>query len=82
MEIYVLKEGARRGPFLPFKLRELLEDKEFLPSDPGWMEGMENWAPLSSIEALENWMPRDSSLPPRLPSPEEWEENIAAQLKS
>lgn len=82
MEIYVLKEGARRGPFLPFKLRELLEDKEFLPSDPGWMEGMEKWAPLSSIEALENWMPRDSSLPPRLPSPEEWEEKIAAQEKS
>ncbi|MDB6071269.1 MAG: rdd family [Verrucomicrobiales bacterium] len=82
MEIYVLKDGARRGPFLPFKLRELLEDKEFLPSDPGWMEGMEAWAPLSSIEALEHWMPRDSSRPPRLPSPEEWEEHIASQEKS
>lgn len=67
MEIYVLKEGVRRGPFLPFKLRELLEDNEFLPSDPGWIVGMENWEPLSSIEALEHWMPRDPSLPPPLP---------------
>jgi uncharacterized RDD family membrane protein YckC len=70
MEIYVLKEGQRRGPFLPFKLRELLEDKEFLPTDPGWIEGMEAWAPLSSIEALTNWMPRDPALPPPLPDPE------------
>lgn len=70
MEIYVLKEGQRRGPFLPFKLRELLEDKEFQPSDPGWIEGMEAWAPLSSIEALTNWMPRDPALPPPLPGPD------------
>lgn len=78
MEIYVLKDGARRGPFLPFKLRELLEDKEVLPSDPGWMAGMESWAPLSSIEALESWMPRDSALPPPLPSSEEWSRRSTA----
>ncbi len=71
MEIYVLKEGARRGPFQPFKLRELLEDKVFSPSDPGWMEGMEAWAPLHAIEALRAWVPRDPTQPPPLPTPEE-----------
>lgn len=70
MEIYVLKEGQRRGPFLPFKLRELLEDKVFLPDDSGWIEGMDAWAPLSSIEAISHWMPRDPALPPPLPDPE------------
>jgi len=75
MEIYVLKEGARRGPFQPFKLRELLEDKVFSPSDPGWIEGMEAWVPLHAIEALRSWVPRDPSLPPPLPTPEE----LAAQ---
>ena len=70
MEIYVLKEGQRRGPFLPFKLRELLEDKELVPNDPGGIEGMEAWAPLSSIEAISQWMPRDPALPPPLPDPE------------
>ncbi len=67
MEIYVLKEGRRCGPFLPFKLRELLEDKDYLPSDPGWIEGMDAWAPLSSIEPLAPWMLRDPALPPPLP---------------
>ena len=67
MEIYVLKDGRRVGPFPPFKLRELLEDKEIQPSYPGWIEGMETWAPLKSIEALESWMPRDPALPPPLP---------------
>ena len=71
MEIYVWKDGARRGPYLPFKIRELLEEKEILPSDSGWMEGMEAWAPLSSIEAIAQWIPRDPSLPPPLPSVEE-----------
>lgn len=70
MEIYVLQDGARRGPFLPFKLRELLEDHTILPTDPGWIEGMDDWAPLESIEALSSWMPRPSPEPPPLPSPE------------
>ena len=78
MEIYVLKAGQRRGPFLPFKLRELLEDKEILPSDPGWIEGMEAWAPLSSIEAIAHWMPRDPSLPPPLPDPVELPSNSSS----
>jgi uncharacterized RDD family membrane protein YckC len=73
MEIYVWKDGARRGPYLPFKIRELLEEKEILPSDSGWMEGMEAWAPLSSIEAISQWIPRDPALPPPLPPAEELE---------
>ena len=90
MEIYVLKDGRRRGPFLPFKLREFLEDKELKPSDSGWIEGMEAWAPLSSIEALTPWMPRDPTLPPPLPVPEAVDrhavtaevENVAGEEKS
>lgn len=78
MDIYVLKEGRRIGPFLPFKLRELLEDRTIQPSDPAWIEGMESWSPLSSIEALESWMPRDPSLPPPLPIPAEFKEGAAS----
>lgn len=78
MEIYVLKEGRRIGPFLPFKLRELLEDRTVQPSDPAWIEGMESWSPLSSIEALESWMPPDPSLPPPLPIPAEFKEGAAS----
>lgn len=78
MDIYVLKEGQRIGPFLPFKLRELLEEKTILPSDPAWIEGMENWSPISTIEALESWMPRDPALPPPLPIPAETKKGTAS----
>ena len=71
MEIYVHKSGQRRGPYLPFKLRELLEDKEFLPTDLGWIEGMEAWAPLREMEPLKHWMPRDPTVPPPLPEADE-----------
>ena len=78
MEIYVLQDGARRGPFPPFKLRELLEDEAIRPTDPGWIEGMEHWAPLESIEALSSWMPRPPQEPPPLPAPEQWSPPRAA----
>lgn len=78
MDIYVLKEGQRIGPFLPFKLRELLEDRTIQPSDPAWIEGMESWSPLSTIEALESWMPRDPALPPPFPIPAEIKEGTAS----
>lgn len=82
MEIYVWKDGARRGPYLPFKIRELLEEKEILPSDSGWMEGMEAWAPLSSIEAISQWIPRDPALPPPLPPAEEWDRRTTVTQES
>jgi uncharacterized RDD family membrane protein YckC len=78
MDIYVLKDGQRRGPFLAFKLRELLEDKEFLPTDQAWIEGMEAWAPIKDIEALSHCLPADPLQPPPLPSPEEWTQRSAA----
>ena len=78
MDIYVLKEGQRIGPIFPFKLRELLEDRTIQPSDPAWIEGMEGWSPLSTIEALESWMPHDPALPPPLPIPAEIKEESAS----
>lgn len=71
MDVYVLKEGQRIGPFVPFKLREMLEDGEILPGDLGWLQEMETWAPLESIEPLAGWMPRKLNLPPPLPPPAE-----------
>lgn len=71
MDVYVLKEGRRIGPFVPFKLREMLEEEEISPGDLGWIQEMETWAPLESIEPLAGWMPRKRNLPPPLPIPAE-----------
>ncbi|MDB6132555.1 MAG: rdd family [Verrucomicrobiales bacterium] len=78
MDVYVLKEGRRLGPFVPFKVRELMEDGEISPSDLGWVEGMDSWAPLETMEPLAGWMPRKPGEPPPLPSPEQWAEKTAA----
>ncbi len=77
MDVYVLKAGRRLGPFVPFKIREMLEDGEISPADLGWQEGMEAWAPLESMDSLAGWMPRKPGSPPPLPTAEEWAEKLA-----
>lgn len=73
MEVYVLKNGERRGPFSTWRLREMLEEKQLDVTDLGWHVGMENWMPLRQIPALEMWLPRPPAEPPPLPAtPEEW----------
>lgn len=76
MDVYVLKGGRRTGPFLPFKLREMLEDGEISPSDLGWIEGMEEWIPMEKMEAISDWMPRKPGAPPPLPSAKEWDAHL------
>lgn len=76
MDVYVLKGGRRTGPFLPFKLREMLEDGEITPADLGWIEGMDAWAPMEKMEALSDWMPRKAGDPPPLPSAGDWDTHL------
>lgn len=52
MDVYVLKEGRRTGPYQPFRLREMLEEGTLTPLDVVWHEGMENWQALGDTESL------------------------------
>jgi uncharacterized RDD family membrane protein YckC len=52
MDVYVMKEGRRTGPFQPFRLREMLEDGTLVPGDAVWHEGMAEWKPLVETESL------------------------------
>jgi len=53
MDVYVMKEGQRRGPFQLFRLTEMLEDGELTPQDAVWHEGMEKWQPMQETESLQ-----------------------------
>ena len=77
MDVYVMKDGQRRGPYQPFRLTEMLEDGELTPLDIVWHEGMENWLPLQDAESLRVVLRKstpppvpetdDPALPPPLP---------------
>ncbi len=60
MDVYVMKDGKRLGPFPPFLLKEMLEDGRILPGDAVWHEGMDNWQPLEKAESLRVVFPSPS----------------------
>ncbi len=52
MDIYLLKDGRREGPFRVFQVKERLDRGETAPGEQGWHQGMESWRPLSEIDVL------------------------------
>jgi uncharacterized RDD family membrane protein YckC len=68
-EWYVGKNGQQSGPFTSRQLRQMAADGQLSPTDLLWKEGMNDWAPCSSIKGLlAESSPASSSLP-RRPSP-------------
>jgi uncharacterized RDD family membrane protein YckC len=52
MDVYVMQDGARRGPFPPFRLTEMLEEGSLTPQHLVWHDGMEQWTPLGEAPSL------------------------------
>jgi len=52
MDVYVMKDGKRLGPWQPFRLVEMLEDGELTPRDLIWHEGMDEWLPMEEAESM------------------------------
>ncbi len=51
MEIFIVQNGKKKGPFTRYQIREKLANGEFSGETQGWMRGEENWAPLREIPA-------------------------------
>jgi uncharacterized RDD family membrane protein YckC len=62
MEIYLHKDGKRQGPYLIFKIRELLEDGKIGLEDLAWHEGLEKWCPLGEIEVVQGIQRKPASV--------------------
>lgn len=51
--IYVNRKGQQLGPYDSSQVSRLLLDGELSPEDLGWHKGLEEWVPLSRLEALQ-----------------------------
>ena len=62
--IYVQKGDKRSGPFTESELERLVETGEYSGEDTFWVEGMEEWLPLSSVIEM---VPMEEAAPPAQP---------------
>ncbi|MGI8604498.1 MAG: RDD family protein [Verrucomicrobiales bacterium] len=67
MDIYILQDGVRRGPFRVFQIKEMVDRGEAAPGDLGWHQGLETWRPLAEIQALSPYLQPVGTKPPALP---------------
>ena len=63
MDIYLLKDGRREGPFRVFQVKERLDRGEATEADLGWHQGMEAWRPLSEIDLLSTMLRKAAPTP-------------------
>ena len=53
MDIYVQKDGQKRGPFSEAQIRTGIDRDVFKPDDPAWTTGKVSWQPLSALINLD-----------------------------
>ena len=51
MQIYIVRDGQRFGPYSVDQLRSYLQSNELVPSDLAWREGMTELEPLETLLA-------------------------------
>jgi hypothetical protein len=51
--IHIGRAGSKLGSFSEFEVRQGLKSGRFFLTDLGWKEGMESWAPLSTLSEFE-----------------------------
>ena len=50
MDIWIIRNGEKTGPFRDFEIRHKIEDGELSPTTPVWHEGLPAWQPLGEID--------------------------------
>jgi uncharacterized RDD family membrane protein YckC len=78
MDIYLLQDGQRRGPFRVFQVKEMVDRGEAAVTDLAWHGGLDGWQPLGEVAALVPYLPRPANVPP--PLPEGYFENLPGTL--
>jgi len=52
MNIFIFKDGRRKGPYSLEEVRRLRADGKVMNSDYAWQEGLADWVPLASISGI------------------------------
>ena len=50
MDIWIIRNGEKTGPFRDFEIRHKIEDGELSPTTPAWHDGLPAWQPLGEID--------------------------------
>lgn len=64
-DIFVSWDGQQHGPYTEDQIQQLIAERQLVPTDLVWYEGLPNWEP--AIDALADLMVQAPSLPPPIP---------------
>jgi uncharacterized RDD family membrane protein YckC len=61
MEIWIIRDGEKTGPFHDFEVRRQIEAGQLAATTPAWHEGLAAWQPLGEIEIFRREFERASA---------------------
>lgn len=69
MEIWLILNGKRSGPYPDYEIRGRIEHGEMEADEKVWHEGLEEWTPVGELELFRNSFgeKKPAGLPPALP---------------
>ena len=54
MEVWIIRDGEKAGPFQDFEIRRKISTEEITAETPAWHEGLETWMPISNLVIFKN----------------------------
>jgi uncharacterized RDD family membrane protein YckC len=66
MEIWLIKNGEKAGPFPDYEIRRKIEAGEIDAESPAWHEGLPEWLPISKLAIFETEFSAPVPKPPRV----------------
>lgn len=69
MEIWLILNGKRSGPYPDYEIRSRIEHGEMTSEEMVWHEGLPEWTPVGELELFRNTLEKQvpASVPPPLP---------------
>lgn len=67
MDIWIIRDGEKSGPFHDFEIRRRIESGELPDSTPAWHEGLGAWKPLIEIDIFTREFERITSPAEKVP---------------
>lgn len=70
MQVWLVEDGEKRGPYPSYEVRERIEDGELSGDEMAWQEGSPDWLPLREMELFQSLFAEPEAepvVPPPLP---------------
>ena len=79
MEIWLIRNGKRSGPYPDYEIRNRIEHGEMAPEEKVWHEGLAEWTPAGEVELFRKHFGerKPTATPPALP--QEYLEQVLKQ---